>query len=313
MGSGHHHHHHGHSHGHSHDHAPGSGGGAMGRLGLVFALNLGFAILEVFGGFWTDSVAILSDALHDFGDAFAIGLTVVLERLSLRSSDKRYSYGYRRYSAAAALITGLVLALGSAWILSESVPRLWQPQAPHADGMLILAFLGVGVNGFAMWRVSKGTSLSEKMILWHLLEDVLGWVAVLIGAVVIKLTGWVQIDALLGCGIAIWILFNVLRNLRGVLSVFLQEVPSAVDFEALESKVRAVPGVCELHHSHLWSMDGDRHVFTAHLVVDASLSVAAVAELKKKVKTLLREDGVVEATLEVEPQGSDCVDPRHQD
>ncbi|HRO67142.1 MAG TPA: cation diffusion facilitator family transporter, partial [Pseudobdellovibrionaceae bacterium] len=195
MGAGHHHH-----HGHHHSHEEGSG--ALGRLGLAFGLNLSFAFIELFGGYWTHSIAIMTDALHDFGDAFAIGLAFFLERLSRKAADRRYSYGYRRFSTAAALVTGFVLVAGSVYILSEAVPRLFAPQTPHATGMIALAFLGVAVNGFAAWRVSRGVSLNEKMIVWHLLEDVLGRVAVLIGAVIIQVTGWAQVDAILACLLA---------------------------------------------------------------------------------------------------------------
>lgn len=308
MGAGHHHHHHGHGHHHHHHHG---GDGALGRLGLAFGLNFTFAFIELFGGYWANSVAILTDALHDFGDAMAIGLAFFLERLSRRAADERNSYGYRRFSAAAALITGFILVGGSVMILMEAVPRLWTPQTPHAEGMIALAVLGVTVNGFAAWRVSRGTSLNERMIVWHLLEDVIGWVAVLVGAVVIHVTGWAQVDALLACLLALWILYNVIRNLKEVLGVFLQMVPRSVDLDQIEKKVKALGEICDFHHVHVWSLDGEHHILTAHVVVTRTLSADEVEAKKMEIKGLLKEHGIHEATLEFEMEGVSCEDPHH--
>lgn len=305
MGAGHgHHHHHHHSHG-----KPGEG--ASGRMWLAFSLNLSFALIELVGGLATNSVAIISDALHDFGDALAIGLALALEKYSHKKSDDAFSYGYRRYSTAAALITGFILVAGSIFILSEALPRLWEPQAPNADGMLALAFLGLTVNGFAAWRVSKGASLSERMIVWHLLEDVMGWTLVLIGALVMKFFDFPRIDAIMACLLALWILFNVARNLRETLRVFLQGVPVGVDVGHLLEHLRDVKGVRGLHHVHVWSLDGEQHVFTGHVIVDPALGLQETETLKRQIKEHLKQHGFSEATLELEPEGADCVDPLH--
>ncbi|MBX3040993.1 MAG: cation transporter, partial [Bdellovibrionaceae bacterium] len=240
--------------------------------------------------------------------AFAIGLAFFLERLSRKAADDRYSYGYRRFSAAAALVTGFILVAGSVYILSEAIPRFFDPQTPHAQGMIAMAFLGVAVNGFAAWKVSRGVSLNEKMIVWHLLEDVLGWVAVLIGAVIIQVTGWAQVDALLACLLACWILYNVVRNLKEVIGVFLQMVPPGIDLPEIERKVRALVGVKDIHHVHVWSIDGEKHVLTAHIVAGTE---TATESLKAQIKGILKQAGIVEATLEFEPPDAHCEDPHH--
>ncbi|WP_374030394.1 cation diffusion facilitator family transporter [Bdellovibrio bacteriovorus] len=139
------HHHHSHSHGHHHHH---SHGAAVGRMTFALVLNLTFAVIELIGGLWTNSVAILSDALHDFGDAIAMLLAIILEKVSHKQSDGKFSYGYRRFSTLGAVITGLILVLGSIFILVEAVPRLFAPQQPHADGMILLAFFGSGGEWF---------------------------------------------------------------------------------------------------------------------------------------------------------------------
>ncbi|MFM6928252.1 MAG: cation diffusion facilitator family transporter, partial [Bdellovibrio sp.] len=187
-------HHHSHSHsGHHHHHH--SHGAVIGRMRFAFVLNLGFALVELVGGYLTNSVAIMSDALHDFGDALAMIIAIVMEKVSHKSSDQKFSYGYRRFSVLGAVITGMVLIVGSIFILIEAIPRLINPQQVHANGMLLLAVLGVAINGFAALRVSKGTSLNEKMLMWHMIEDVLGWVMVLFGALIMKFFDIPQIDA----------------------------------------------------------------------------------------------------------------------
>lgn len=284
----------------------------MGRMWLAFSLNLGFAIIELFGGLATNSVAILSDALHDFGDALAIGLALGLERFSQKKSDAHFSYGYRRYSTMAALITGFILVIGAIFILVEAIPRLLHPEQPNANGMIGLAFLGLAVNGFAAWRVSKGVSLSERMIMWHLLEDVMGWALVLVGAVIMKFAELPQLDSLMGILLALWILYNVARNLRETFRVFLQGVPLQIDVSHLVEHARTLDGVRDLHHVHVWSLDGEHHIFTGHLVVAESATMSDVEMIKRRVKELLRDHEISEATLEIEYDGENCFDPSHK-
>lgn len=301
MGHGHHHHHHHHGH-----------GSASGRLTLAFILNLVFAVIELVGGILTNSMAIISDALHDFGDAMAIGMAMYMERVSRKSSDRSYSYGYRRASVLAAVITGLVLIAGAVGIVVMSVPRLIEPTQPHLPGMLALACLGLAVNGFAAWRVSKGTSLSERMIVLHLMEDVFGWLIVLVGAVVMFFFGWPQIDAVLGLLLALWIAYNAIRHLKETFRVFFQGVPAGLNLDDIERKIKAVEGVRAVHHTHLWSLDGEHHVLTAHVVLAAGTDEASSSGIKRRIKALLREDHIFEATLEIEFEGDECADPDHR-
>lgn len=301
QGHGHHHHHH-----HHHHH------GASGRLALAFALNLAFALIELVGGILTNSVAITSDALHDFGDAMAIGMALYMEKLSKKKSDSQFSYGYRRASVFSAVLTGVVLLVGSVYIISEAIPRLITPSTPHVEGMIGLALLGLAVNGFAAWRVSKGTSLSERMIVLHLFEDVMGWALVLVGAIVMKFYDVPRIDAILGILLALWIIVNAVRNMKQALRVFFQGVPADLDLGEIEKKILAVPGIRSIHHTHLWSLDGEHHVFTGHLVLEVGTSEARQTEIKREVKTRLKGDHIFEATLEVECEGSECADPNHR-
>lgn len=314
MGAGHSHgQHHGHHHGHHHGQIDltNASEAATRRFLLAFLMNLAFAVIELIGGVLTNSVAVTSGALHDFGDAIAIGLAIGFEKISRKKSDTEFSYGYRRYSTLAALVTGLILLAGSAVILVAAVPRLLRPEAPETNGMLGLAFLGLAVNGFAAWRMSKGTSLSERMIVWHLLEDVLGWALVVVGAFVMKFFGWPQVDAAMGCVMALWIVWNVARNLKETLRVFLQGVPENFDLEHLIGHVLKLEGVKGMHHVHVWSLDGERHILTGHLIVDAKYDNLQIAKIKSDVKLVLQNHQVFEATLETEPEGFDCADPAH--
>ncbi|WP_373997599.1 cation diffusion facilitator family transporter [Bdellovibrio bacteriovorus] len=307
--SAHHHHHHSHAHGHHHHH---SHGAVMGRMKWALALNLGFACIELVGGLWTNSVAILSDALHDFGDALAVTLAIVLEKFSHKKSDGNFSYGYRRFSTLGALITGIILIVGSVLILIESVPRLLNPQQPHADGMILLAILGVSVNGFAAYRISKGESLNEKMLMWHMIEDVMGWVLVLTGAIVMKFFDLPQLDAGMAIALALWIMYNVFKNLREALKVFLMASPTNIEVEHVEQAIRKIEKVQDVHHGHLWSLDGENHIFTGHVVLGPDATVSDMEIVKTKVKKLVKDFGIVEATIETEVAGFTCLDPEHK-
>lgn len=306
-----HHHHHSHAHGHHHAHSHAPAGATMGRMRFALILNLCFAVIELVGGLWTNSVAIMSDALHDFGDALAMGIAIFLEKYSQKSSDGMFSYGYRRFSTLGAVVTGLILVLGSIFILFESVPRLFDPQQPHAEGMILLAVLGVAVNGYAAYRVSRGGSLNERMLMWHMIEDVMGWVLVLIGALVMKFFDIPQLDAGLAIILALWVLYNVVRNLGEALKVFLMATPSHIDINVVQDAILKVPMVEGVHHGHLWSLDGENHILTVHVVVVASATMKEIEQVKTQVKKLVKEFGIIEATIETETSGGACIDPEH--
>ena len=196
----------------SHSHA-GHDHGSESNLKVAFFLNLGFTIVEIIGGLLTNSIAILSDALHDAGDTASLGLAWYFERVSERGRTSRLTYGYKRFRLLGGLITGLLLIAGLAFVLWKAVGRLISPEPVNAPGMMVLAVIGILVNGAAVLRVRKGTSLSEKVVSWHLLEDTLGWGAVLIGAGIMAIWDLPIIDPILSIGISLFVLWNVGRNL----------------------------------------------------------------------------------------------------
>lgn len=293
---------HGHGHGHHHHHHH-----AGGNLKVAFFLNLGFTVIEIIGGLWTNSIAILSDAVHDLGDSLSLGIAWYFERMSHKGATPRNTYGYRRYSLLGGLITAMVLMLGLAFILWHSVQRLFSPEPVNAAGMMALAVLGVVFNGAAVLRVRKGSSLTERVVSWHLLEDLLGWVAVLVGAAVMAVWDLPIIDPLLSIAISLFILWNVVRNLRQFFDVFLQHAPPSFDLDAFESEVLRIPQVTGLHHVHSWSIDGEKHVMTTHLVMRTSATRADVVAAKQRVRELLDRDAFEHVTVDVELEGEDCV------
>ena len=288
-----------HDHHHHHNHS--------GRnLTIAFFLNLAFTILEVIGGLLTNSVAILSDALHDLGDSISLGLSWYLDRKSKQGRTEQYSFGYHRFSLLGALINSLVLIGGSVYIIYEAVGRILEPQHSNAQGMALFAILGVTVNGYAAWKLSSGKTMNERVVSWHLLEDVLGWAAVLVVAIVLLFRDIHYLDPALSLAITLYILYNVVRRLRDTLHLFLQGVPEGVRIKDIEQKLLAVSHVDSLHHTHLWSLEGENHVFTTHVVLKDIQTFGQIREAKRQVKDILKEYPFSHYTIETELDEENC-------
>lgn len=282
-------------------------------MALAFWLNASFTVIEFVGGIMVNSVAILSDAVHDLGDTLAIGMGWVLGKVSRKQPDQRFSYGYQRLSVLAALINAMVLIIGSLFVISEAIPRLWAPEMPHATGMLGLALLGVTVNGIGAWRLLRQTSLNANVIRWHLLEDVLGWVAVLVASLVLMVWDLPILDPLLSIGFTLFILFNVARTLWASLKVFLQAVPADVDVTRLVEALREPPEVEQVHHVHVWSLDGEQHVFSAHIKLRCEPPMAEWRRLKGDFHRLVETFGFAHSTIELEAPEEVCRHPNDEE
>lgn len=269
-------------------------------------LNLGFSVVELIGGMMAGSVAVVADAIHDFGDGLSLFLAWVMEGVADRKSDFRFSYGYRRVSLLSALITSLVLIVSSVFVIVQAVPRLFNPVQPRTGLMLGLAFLGIVVNAVAAMRLKSGTTMNEKVLSWHLIEDLLGWVVIAISSVVMMFVDLPVLDPVLSLVFVAFILFNVLKNLRATLVLFLQGVPEHLRIDALKAAIESVPGVAGVHDLHIWSLDGSHHILTLHLVVDAS-DVDAVEGIKARVKEIIHATGDhIRPTIEVEAVPGSC-------
>jgi cobalt-zinc-cadmium efflux system protein len=287
--------------GHQHDHS----GGAK-SLAIAFFLNLSFTMFEVIGGLMTNSVAILSDAVHDAGDSLALGLAWYLHRVSSREGNTNFTYGYRRFSTLGALIAGVLLVIGLGFVLVNAIPRLAHPEPVHGAGMLGIAVVGIIFNGAAALRLQGGSSLNERVASWHLLEDVLGWVAVLIGSVIVLFWNFPIVDPILSILISAFVLWNVIKHLRKVFAVFLQRVPDGFDTDGFVRSVQALSKVKDVHHTHVWTLDGEHHVLTTHIVVEKSATRQDVAKLKCQVTGFVNPEEFEHVTIDVEVEGESC-------
>lgn len=276
------------------------------NIKTAFFLNLTFTIFEFVGGFYLNSLAIMADAVHDLGDTVSLGLSWFLNKSSQKEKTKTFSYGFKRLSVLSAFINCLVLITGSLYILSEAIPRLLKPEHFNAKGMLIFALFGILFNGLAAYRLKKGTRIDEKVVSWHLFEDVLGWFAVLIVSIISLVKDIHFLDPLLSILIAVYVLFNVVKNLKQAVSIFLEGTPGAVNLPAVESEICKIPRVQAVHDTHLWTLDGENHILTTHLILEKGTSNDNVVKIKCQVKKLLSEQSINHSTLEVEEEDEAC-------
>ena len=296
-----HHHHHGHSH-HPHSHTAGE------NILVAFFLNLFFVVVEITGGFLTNSFAILSDAIHDFGDCVAIGFAYFMEKLSQKSPDEKYTYGYRRYSLLSAIITSLILVVGSVFVVIGAVKRLGEPKEIEGLGMLVIAVFGVIINGAAVLRTRKGFGANERAISLHLLEDVLGWIAVLIGSVLIYAFKWYFLDGVLSMLIAGFLLFESVKNIKSVFGIFLEKSPQNVDIRQLREDILNIDGVKDVHHIHIWSLDGEKNMATLHVGIDDEPTIELYKYVKAKVQDISVNAGIEHLTVQIDIDGECFMD-----
>ena len=278
------------------------------RIGWAFFLNAGFTVIEFIGGLLTNSTAIMADAVHDLGDSLSIGSAWLLDRLSRKDPDEVFTYGYRRLSLFGALINSIILVAGSTWVLLKSVPRLFDPQMPEVEGMLALAVLGITVNGFAAWKLSGGNSLNEKVLNWHLLEDVLGWAAVLVVSIVLMFVDWPVLDPLLAIIFTAFILFNIYKHFMETMKIFFQAVPEALLTNKINLALKKIDEIREIHHEHCWSLDGEHHVYTAHLLLHDALDAEQQRDLKNLIAEKLEPFSLTHTTIELEFPDENCRD-----
>lgn len=271
------------------------------KILLAFLLNLLFSIFEFIGGTLTGSVAIISDAFHDFGDSLSIGLSYIFEKVSLKKPNQKYTYGYIRYSVLGGIIQSVILLCGSVFVIFNAVNRLINPKPINYNGMIIIAVVGFIINLVAAYFTKGDESINQKAINLHMLEDVLGWAIVLIGAVVMKFTQFSVLDAVLSILLAAFIIINAFKNIKQVLDIFVQKTPSNVDIEEITHHLMSIEGIEDVHHIHIWSMDGYSNLATLHIVTDRDFS-----QIKAKVKNELKEHGISHTTVECENVNEVC-------
>jgi len=278
------------------------------NIKVAFFLNFIFTIIEFIGGIYTNSLAIMSDALHDLGDSLSLGLSWYFQKLSNKGATKKYTYGYRRFSLLGAIINAIILVVGSIFIIKEAIPGLLNPQQADAKGMMWLAILGIIVNGAAVFKLKKGTSINERVVSLHLLEDVLGWAAVLVASIVMQFWDVPILDPILSLLIAVFILFNVFKNIKETLRIILQGTPNEISIEAIHEKLKMLPEIDGIHDCHVWSLDGEYNLCSLHISTKNNLlSLEEASFLKRKVRELLHDEFDLEhITLELESSFEDC-------
>lgn len=277
------------------------------NVATAFFLNLGFTIIEIIGGILTNSVAIQSDALHDAGDTVSLGFAWYFQHISSKGRDSKFTYGYKRFNTLGAVITGVVLAAGSVYILTVAVPRLFNPAETDVQGMIWLAILGVIVNGLAVFRLKKGSdSLNEQVMTWHLLEDVLGWVAVLVGSLIMYFYDAPWIDPALSISITVYVLINVVKKLWKAGKVILQAAPDDIKPTDIRNSLEKMKEVHRAHHIHVWTLDGDYNLLSVRIQTEKSKTVADLESIKQRLRSDLQKQFHLDhITVEFEPINND--------
>ncbi|ATH07257.1 hypothetical protein BIY24_04700 [Halobacteriovorax marinus] len=291
-GCHHHHHHHHHS-------------GSKNIL-IAFLLNFCFAIIEFIGGYLTNSMAIYSDALHDLGDSTALLMSYFFEKFSKKGSDQKYTYGYRRFSLLSALLNAVILLIGSIFVISESFERLMNPEPVVSEGMFALAILGIVVNGVAAFRMSKESGINQRMVMLHLMEDLLGWFAVLIVSVVLYFKPWYILDSILSILISLLVLKGVYQGLKRIVTILMQAFPKDLNIDDVKSELIKIDGVEDVHYIQGWSMDEESHSLTFHVSVPDDLLVKDLDLIKKVIKAKLFDMKVSNSVIEFEGTGHNC-------
>ena len=268
---------------------------------IAFILNLFFSIFEFIGGTITNSVAIISDSIHDIGDSLSIGISFFLEKKSKKKPDNKYTYGYVRYSVIGSIITTTILIVGSILVIYNAIKRLINPVDINYNGMIIFGIIGTLVNFLAAYFTKDGHSLNQKSVNLHMLEDVLGWLVVLIGAIIMRFTDIKIIDPILSILVALFIFINAIKNLKTIIDIFLEKTPSNINIEHLKEHLLKIKGVEDIHHIHIWSIDGYNNYATLHVVTKSESK-----KIKHLVKEELSEHGIIHTTVELEEPGENC-------
>ncbi len=269
------------------------------RVRLAAFLNLAFTVLEIVGGLWTNSLAIISDALHDFGDSIALLVSWLFERKAKKAPDTHRTFGYQRLSLFSAIFSASILIGGSIIILFQAIPRLLNPQTVNSTGMVVIAIVGIIFNGLGFLQLKKGESLNEKVLSWHLLEDVLGWAAILVGATIIYFWNVYSLDPIMTIGLTTFIIYNVTKSLKEAINILLQGVPKHINLQKVKTDLQAIKGVIGIHDIHIWSLEGETDIFTGHVVLD-NQTLKSPEPTKQTIKETLLKHHIEHSTIELE-------------
>jgi len=268
------------------------------NLAFVFLMNLSFNIIVIIGGLATNSMAIIADCIHDLSDTISIALAWVLEKISQKESSNNYSYGYQRFSILGAIIISIFVIIMACIILSEAIPRLFSPEGIDAEGMLIISIIGLVFKSLSVYRLHGSETFNEKAIFFHQLGDIFEWVAILILSIVLIFWDGAQyLDPFVSIGIALWLIFNLSRNLYKAIQVILQKTPDNFDVNEFKTLIMDIEGVKNIDDFHIWSLDGIDSVMTLKIEVDFTKNLD---EIKKEIYTISNKYHVIDITIEFE-------------
>lgn len=272
------------------------------NVGFAAVLNILFTFIELIGGFLTNSLALIADALHDFADSFALIIAWYAEKKAKKPATSKMTFGYRRLSLLSATFTIIVLVAGSLFVLTQAIPRLISPEPVNAEGMVLIAVIGVTINSLGYFRLKKGMSQSEKVLSWHLLEDILGWVVLLTGSIIIRFWNKPVIDPIMTIGFTVFVLWGVSKNAKEIFNLLLEGVPEYIDIDEIKKSILSVEGVKMVHDLHIWSLEGETVLLTAHVVVEDKY-LQTPDKMRQSIKSKLEKRHIEHSTLELESEG----------
>ena len=264
---------------------------------LSFFLNFSYAIVEFIAGGVFGSSAVLADSVHDLGDAIAIGISAFLESISNREEDSHYTLGYKRFSLLGAMVTAVILMTGSVLVILENITKMFHPQPVNDKGILWLGIIAVTINVLASLVVRKGKTKNESILSLHFLEDTLGWLAVILMAIILRFTDWYILDPLLSLVISFFILSKAIPRFWSTLKIFLDAVPEGVDIQKIKSDLEQLDYVASVNQLNLWTMDGLEKNAIIHVCLE---HVKHMEVCKESIRDILKDCGFQNITIEVD-------------
>ncbi len=264
---------------------------------IAFFLNLSYAIVEFIAGGIFGSSAVLADSVHDLGDAIAIGISALLETISNREEDRHYTLGYKRFSLLGALVTAVILITGSILVILENIAKIFHPQSVNDEGIFWLGIIAITINVLASLVIRKGQTKNESILSLHFLEDTLGWVAVILMAIVLRFTDWYILDPLLSLAISFFILSKALPRFWSTLKIFLDAVPEGVDIQKIKTDLAELDHVASINQLNLWTMDGLEKNAIVHVCLK---EMEHMETCKESIRIFLKDCGFQNITIEVD-------------
>ena len=267
------------------------------RLRWALVLTGSYLLIQVIGGLVSGSLALLSDAAHMFTDVMGLVVALIAIQLGKRAADKRRTFGYARFEILAAAFNAAVLFIVAFYILYEAYKRFFAPPEIQSGTMLFVALGGLLINLVAWWllRSSSGDSLNMRGAYLEVISDLLGSVAVIVGAIIIAFTGWAWVDPLLGALIGLWVLPRTWMLLSQSVNVLLEGVPEGVDILKLQGDLATIPDVADVHDLHVWAITSGQNSLSVHLV-----TASPTPAILEQARAVAEKHGIEHTTIQLD-------------